>query len=80
MVRLQTFSVLLNCYEEITSLDMTGGRACVVVLLRKSLAMQTSTVFEDPEREMDVVVVTGSSKASRLIEIYVSCAGRQHVG
>lgn len=75
--RLQTFSALLNGYEKILFPDQTGVLVGVVVLLRKGLALQTSTILVEPECGLVVLDVTYSSKFFRLNGIYALCARRQ---
>ncbi|XP_014775867.1 uncharacterized protein LOC106873154 [Octopus bimaculoides] len=71
---LQTFSPLLNGYEKIMSPSQTRDHGGVLVLARKGLALQTSTVYVNPEGGLVVLDVTYSGKAFRLIRIYAPCA------
>lgn len=72
---LRTFSHLLDDYEKVISPCWPRGKGGVVVLYCKSLALQVSTIFVNPEGRLAVLEVTYSSKCFRLVSIYTTQKG-----
>lgn len=68
----RAFSQHLINYEKIMSSCWSSGSGGVVVLFRKSVALELSTIFIDPESKLAVFEVTYHGKSFMSVAVYAS--------